>query len=123
MQQVLDAVWAALNSPVGIALIASGVLLLLNRLYKWRPAWQQYEGAVIAAVKWAEKQIPDSTPNHGMQRLDVALKYVLRIYEETTGKRATPKIEAEFADGIQLKHAELEAAGTLKGSKVVNGKG
>ena len=123
MQQALEAIWAAINSPFGIAVAAGVLLWLLNRLYTWKPTWKQYEGAIIAAVKYAEKEIPDSTANHGMKRLDSALQYVVKVYEETTGKTADNKIEAEFADAIQLKHAELEAAGTLKGSAKVNGKG
>ena len=113
MDTVLKTIWKALNSPVGIATVAGLVLWLLNRLYAARPAWKRYEGAIISAVKLAEKEIPDETPNAGLRRLDVALKYVLKVYAEMTGRQASLKVAAELREGIQIKHAELEAAGAL----------
>ena len=113
MDTVLETIWKALNSPVGIAAVAGLVLWLLNRLYAARPAWKRYEGAIISAVKLAEKEIPDETPNAGLRRLDVALKYVLKVYAEMTGRQPSAKVAAELKEGIQIKHAELEAAGAL----------
>ena len=112
-QTILEGLWAALNSPLGIAAVAALVLYGLNRLYAARPAWAKYEGSIISAVKLAEKEIPDDAPNKGLQRLDLALKYVLRIYEQVQGKAADPAVTAALREGIQLKHAELEAEGIL----------
>ena len=112
-QTILEGLWAALNSPLGIAAVAALALWLLNRLYASRPAWAKYEGSIISAVKLAEKEIPDDAPNKGLQRLDLALKYVLRIYEQVQGKAADPAATAALREGIQLKHAELEAEGIL----------
>lgn len=110
---VLQIVWQALNSPIGIAAVAGLVLWLLNRLYALKPAWKRFEGTIIAAIKYAEKEIPDDTGNKALSRLDAALRYVVKVYEEATDKRATPKIVADLKEGIQIKHAELEAAGVL----------
>ena len=112
-ETILSAVWSALNSPAGIALAAGIFLWLLNRLYAAKPAWKQFEGSIIAAVKFAEKQIPDDVPNKGLARLDAALKYMVQVYEATTGQAATPQVQADLKEGIQITHAELEAAGTL----------
>jgi hypothetical protein len=105
--------WEALNSPAVIALLAGGLLWLLNRLYAARPAWQPFEGTIISAVKWAEKQIPDDTPNKALNRLNAAMSYVLKVYEEARGKPADPKTRAELREGVQIVHAELEASGNL----------
>jgi hypothetical protein len=115
---ILEIVWSVLNSPAVIALLAGGLLILLNRLYAARPAWQAYEGTIIAAVKWAEKEIPDDTPNKAFSRLNAALNYVLKVYEEARGKPADERTRAELCEGIQIVHAELETSGTLKGGEV-----
>jgi hypothetical protein len=113
VETILSAAWAALNSPAGIAVVAGLILWLLNRLWAARPEWQKYEGAIISAVKFAEKEIPDDVSNKGLARLDAALRYVLRAYEEATGRRATAKTTADLKEGIQLTHARLEAEGAL----------
>lgn len=110
---LLSGLWAVVNSPAGITLLATVLLWLLGRLYTARPLWQQYEGEIISAVKWAEKEIPDETPNAGLARLDVALKLVVAVYEKARGRTATAAEVANLRNGIQLTHAELEAAGNL----------
>ena len=105
--------WSVLNSPAVIAVLAGGLLWLLNRVYAARPAWQAFEGTIIAAVKWAEKEVRDDNPNTALSRLDAALNYVLKVYEEARGKPADAKTEAELREGIQIVHAELEASGVL----------
>jgi hypothetical protein len=111
---ILQVVWNILNSPAIIALLAGGLLWLLNRLYAAKPTWQAFEGSIIAAVKWAEKEIPDDTPNKAFNRLNAALNYVLRVYEESAGRRATAQVKADLKEGIQIVHAELEASGNLE---------
>jgi hypothetical protein len=112
-QAILTVLWTVLNSPAGIAALAGLILWGLNRLYAAKPLWQQYEGAIISAVKFAEKEIPDDVPNKGLERLDTALKYVLQVYAETEGRRASAQVEANLKEGIQITHAELEANGNL----------
>lgn len=113
-EEILKLVWAAMNTPVGVTVMAGVFLWLLNRMYAAKPAWAAFEGAIISAVKFAEKEVPDGTPNKGLARLDAALKYVLKVYEEANGKRASAKTVAEIKEGIQVMHNELEASGTLK---------
>jgi len=110
---ILTAVWAFLNSPVGITAVAAVVLLILNRIYAKKPLWQTLEGTIIGAVKTAEKAIPDDAENAGVKRLDHALKYVLSVYEEIVKRRATDAESAAIKDGIQVVHDKLEASGTL----------
>ena len=109
----LQVAWDVVNSPAVIALMAGALLWLLNRLYAAKPAWQAFEGTIIAAVKWAEKELPDDTPNKAMSRLDAALNYVLKVYEEARGTPADVQTKLELREGIQIVHAELEASGNL----------
>ena len=109
----METVWTILNSPAVIAALAAILLWALNRLYMAKPAWQQYEGTIISAIKWAEKTISDDTPNKSLRRLDAALDYVLRVYEQTHGS-VSAKVKAELKEGIQLTHADLESQGQLR---------
>ena len=113
-QAILGVVWTVLNSPMGITAVEGIVLYLLNRLYAAKPAWAEYEGAIISAVRFAEKEIPDDASNKGMARLDQALKYVLATFEQVNGRRATDKETAALKDGIQVIHNELDTEGVLK---------
>ena len=108
----METVWTILNSPAVIAAIAAILLWALNRLYMAKPAWQQYEGTIISAIKWAEKHISDDTPNKSLRRLDEALDYVLQVYEQMHGQ-ASAKVKAELREGIQITHADLESQGQL----------
>jgi len=111
MAEILLQIWAFLQSGPGIVLVATAVLLVLNRLYRSEPAWRAYEGTIIAAVKYAEKAIPDGTENKALKRMDKALKYVLKVYSEVEGKRASPKVKAQLREGISIVHAQLESTG------------
>ena len=113
IETIISGIWAALNSPAVIVVLAGGLLWLLNRLYAAKPTWQVFEGTIIAAVKWAEKEIPDDTPNKSLARLNAALDYVVRVYEEARGQRADAQVQAQLREGIQIVHAELEASGNL----------
>ena len=113
LKTILEVLWTVLNSPAGIAALAGLILWALNRLYAARPEWRQYEGTIIAAIKFAEKEIPDDLPNKSLERLDTALKYVLQVYAQTNGRSATPQVEANLKEGIQVTHATLEANGNL----------
>jgi hypothetical protein len=110
---ILTLLWTAVNSPFGYMTAAAVLLWLLNRLYAAKPGWAAYEGTIISAVKFAEKEIPDDVPNKGLARLDSALKYVLKVYEEVNGKRATTQTAATLKEGIQIVHDNLQANGTL----------
>lgn len=120
-ERIFELVWTALNSPAVIAGLAAVVLWAINRLYAKRPAWQAYEGSIIAAVKWAEKQILDDTPNKAAAKLNAAMQYVLRVFEEVNHRRATDAETAELREGVQILHAELEAAGNLDSVTIVIG--
>ena len=117
MDSLLTALWTFANSSLGLLLAATLALWLLNRLYLKKPIWKQYEGTIIAAVKWVEKQIPDGTANTSAAKLDQALKYVLRVHEATAKRAATAKEINELTEGIQIIHAELEADDALGDGK------
>jgi hypothetical protein len=119
---VLSALYAFANAPVGITLIASGVLWLLNKLYNAKPEWQQYEGTIITAIKWAEANIPDNTGNSSITKFDSALKYVLDIYAKRNQIAVSSipvTVVASLSEGINLLHAQAESRGLLHASRAI----
>ncbi|MFA5265156.1 MAG: hypothetical protein WC378_15140 [Opitutaceae bacterium] len=108
-ETIFTTIWSLLNSAMGVAVVAGVVLYILNKVYGKKPDWKKYEGTIIAAVKWAEKQIPDDSPNKAAARLDEALKYVLKIHAEVENRQTTAAELAVLREGIQIVHAELEA--------------
>ena len=110
---VWGVIWTALNSPVGVTTVASVGLWALNRLYAVRPEWQKYEGAIIKAVQWSEREIPDDAQNKHLKRADLALQYALKAYERINGRRADARMAEQLAQGIEVIHTDLESAGVL----------
>jgi hypothetical protein len=110
---ILGHAWVFLNSPVGITVVGSIALFAMNRAITAKPAWKryldQYAGTFVAAIKWAEKAVPDDCQDKSVRRLDAALKYFLVVYTQTTGKTPTPALELIIKEALQVKHAELEA--------------
>jgi len=109
----MNLLWQLLNTPAGVTVLATIALWLLNRIYQAKPAWRQFEGTIIAAIKHAEKVIPDDSDNASVERLNNALQYVITVYGEMKGRPPSPKISAQLREAIQVKHAELEASGAL----------
>ena len=113
MIDFLTTIWTALNSPIGITAAAGIVAWLLERVFLALPAWKAYEGTIIGAIKYAEKEIPDDTEQKGVDRLKAAMKYVIEVYESCEGRSPSPRLRSDLRETIGVKHAELEAAGTL----------
>ena len=110
---VLAGLWALVNSPVGVSAVATFALWLVNKLYAAKPEWQAYEGALIQAVRWAEKEIPDESENKYLKRADTALRYALDAYERMNGQRANARMREQLAQGLEVVHSDLEAAGVI----------
>lgn len=112
---ILKSIWEdVLNSPAVVVLLASLLLLAINKWFK--PAWDKYQAAIIQAVKLAEKAIPDDTANAGLARFDWALKYAVKVIaasEETTPSQLPTKTVAAVKDGITILHDRMEAEETL----------
>lgn len=112
---IFTSIWGLLNTPAVIALIAGGVLWALNKLYAGKPAWAEFEGAIISAVKYAEKMIPDNVANKHLAKLNVALQYVEKVYGVAKKKGPSKKMKESLKEGIQIVHERLEEKGGLKG--------
>lgn len=110
---ILSGLWTVINSAPGVMLMAGLLGLAMTKLYTIRPAWEAYEGTIISAIKHAEKAIPDDAPNKALARLDTALQYVLRVYEQLHGTSPSQDVQNDLREGIQIVHDRLETQGTL----------
>jgi hypothetical protein len=103
-----DTVWAYLNSPLGITVVGAVVAFLIAKLFAAKPGWAKYQGTIISAIRYAEKAIPDGSPNTSIARLDAALKYVLAVIEESEKRTPSEAEQAILKDGISLLHSGVE---------------
>lgn len=113
-EAILSGIWAAANSPAGVTFVAAVFFWALNKVYASKPAWKKYEGTIVHAIKTVEKQIPDGVGNPSLRKFDAALRYVLEVIQTKEHRTLSKKERTEIAEGISLKHDELEAKGTLK---------
>lgn len=108
MDAFLTALWAFVNSPVGLTLIGAIAAWAIARLFAWQPAWEPWRGTIIAAIRYAERIIPDDTQNSAAAKLDAALKHVLLVYQTREGKPPPATLREAFEEGIQVIHNEIE---------------
>ena len=122
IENTLDVLDSFFNSAFGfmLAMAATFALIfwILGKINPFDEKWRQWEGSIITGIKLAEKQIPDDTPNAGLERLDAALRFVLKAYGEANrGKQPSPKVIEQIKQGIQTKHADLARFGGLEKPK------
>ena len=118
LTDLFEAINAFFNSGVGFAItwvaVVGFFIWLASKFNPFEEKWRQWEGSIITAIKLAEKQIPDDTPDAGLAKLDAALRFVLKAYAEANnGKEAPAKLVEQIKQGIQIKHADLDRFGGL----------
>jgi hypothetical protein len=119
---ILNGVWTFLNSAIGFAVIWAAMvgffIFLASRFNPLQEKWKEWEGSIITGIKLAEKQIPDTTPNAGLAKLDTALRFVLNAYAEANnGKQPSDALVEQIKQAIQIKHSELDRYGGLSSKK------
>ena len=110
---VWSMLWEFVNSLFFVTLVATGVIFLLNKLWGSKPEWEKYEGAIIRAIRWAEKEIPANIENSHVKRFTHALNYILTVYEEIERRKPTAEEEQMLANAIELICERLETEGVL----------
>lgn len=102
-------VWKFLNTPIGLSVVGSILLFILGKIFTAKPTWKKYVDKygplIMAAVKKAEKAIPDDVENKAVKRLDEALKYVLAVVgsaKERSMKLAITHVHAEAESNDNL---------------------
>ena len=108
----MDQITAILTSPALVTLIISLLAYAAARLFA-RPAWQQYEGLMISAVKMAEKMIPDNVEHRAMRRADEALKEFIAAYTRIYQADPPATLLREVQLNLPVVHDALEAEGAL----------
>jgi hypothetical protein len=118
MTEIFTAIAAFFNSAIGFAILWAAIVGAFTWFAsKYNPfveAWRKYEGSIITAVRFAEQSIPSDTENKGLAKLDWALQYVIKAYEDANnGKSPSENLINAFREGIQLKHDQLDRFGSL----------
>lgn len=108
-----DALWTFLLSPLGASIVATLLAFALGKLLLAKPQWAPWKGIIIEGIKYAERAIPDNSALVSLRRLDEAMKYFIRVYEQQVGL-PPPKSLIDAARMIIPEiHAELEKNGNL----------
>jgi len=101
VKTVLD----SLTTPGGLWLLATLAILLLGLAAKKWPK-KDITGLVYRAFLWAEKAIPDGSPEpKAMAKLDAFLKKFIEEYNKRHGKAPSKKVleaAADKAEGLAL---------------------
>ena len=113
MNQFLAALLAIIDQPAVVTAIAGLVAWLVAKLFTAKPAWIKYEGLMLAAVKWAEKIIPDDAENKSIRRADAALNQFILLYERNHGASPAPSLVIAVRDALPIVHDHAESEGTL----------
>ena len=106
---VLSVLVSVIGSVAGLAALSSVVAWIVRKTPPKVQAWiERYDGILLAAVKFAEKNTTDGT------KIDTALDYFINFLEEFEKVDLTLAEKGELKSELSKAHAELEAAGTLE---------
>jgi type II secretory pathway component PulK len=101
---------AAIGAVIGAVLTW---LFLKRKDGKWAKHFEQYEGYAIAAIRLAEKMIPDNTESKGLQKLDWALKEFIKRYTKATGVQVDAVMAGKIESWLSCIHNALDLDGAL----------
>lgn len=107
------AVWAFLNTPLGISVVGAILAFVLGKVFTAKPKWKKlmlkHGPALMQAVKTAEKNIPDDVENAGLARLDAALQYLIDIEPKLKAAK-----DSDVKAALSAVHSAAESHGNLK---------
>ena len=90
VQKLLDWIWEKMNTSAGLELVAILFALIAGKIYlkkpKWKMYYDEYQGYLVAAIKFAEKKIPDGSEDKAKRRADAALNYALGVIQAGKSK-------------------------------------
>lgn len=115
--EILGTIWSVVNAPAAITTIAAVVAAIIARIAFVKGVWEKYAGVAMAAVRMAEKAVPDNAENKAVRKLDEALKYLVNIFTELEGRAPTPDEQLELRNAIEESLTELQAQGIIPGAK------
>jgi len=112
-----------LSTNAAIALIVGA---FATYIIKWLATnqgeqFRKYEGWAIAAVKAAEKAIPDDVPHKGARKLDYAFQLFTKKYEQAVGREVGAEESAKIDAWMSEIHEVLAEAGTLQPAETQGG--
>ena len=105
---------AIINSNAALTLLGGLFAWLVAWVFTKKPAWKQYEGLIITAIKFAEKTtIPDGTTNSGLLKAKAAVDAFIAQYTDHYGTAPTDAVIDLVRAAIPIVHDQLDAKGTL----------
>ena len=132
----MDSFWEIIETGAGVAVVASVMAFILKIIFQYKPeakTWiDRIDPYLDAAIKMAEKAIPDDSGNKSIERLNKAVDYLIAVREamkntdlNQTGAPYSNEISREDRDLLEARiiqrHAEIESdLEKTKGDKIRN---
>lgn len=92
-----SALWVLLANTAVVVGVITAALMVVNWFYKHPDSkYKMYEPLALQAVKFAEKAIPDNTPNKGLAKANESLIAFIKFYTENTGVEPDVATKAWF---------------------------
>jgi len=109
----MEIVMTILNAePVQYAILL-GLIWVAKKIFEKAPKtklfYDEYKGAMIKAIKFAEAEIDDNTESKHLRKLDLAMKYVLELIATAEEKKLikTKLNPAKLTADISAVHHEI----------------
>jgi hypothetical protein len=113
METLVQIAVRLLESPAVQTAVIGAIAWAFVKLFERKTEWVKYKGYIIAAVKFAEKSVPDDAENKALRRMDEALKRFITLYEIAEKAAPTATLLDTVRAQISVVHDQLESEGTL----------
>ena len=81
---------------------------LFGKFPKLKKFYDNYRGEMIRVIKLVEAEIPDTTDNKSLHKLDRALQYMILLIEKRESRVLTSNEILEVRSNISEVHHEIE---------------
>jgi len=117
LKSVMAFLWEKMNTPAGLELVAIFCAFVAGKIYLTKPKWKKYyddyQGYLVAAIKFAEKTVPKGdNATTAERRATAALNYALGVIQ--AGKKNPSVLDKDaLGQALNVVHDEADSNSTL----------
>jgi len=110
----MDILIKLLDTSAVQTLIIMGAVFVGGKLFgkfpKLKKFYDNYRGEMIRVIKLVEAEIPDTTDNKSLHKLDRALQYMIVLIEKRENRSLSLAEKSEIRNNLSEVHHEIEPA-------------
>jgi hypothetical protein len=118
--EMLKTVAAHVLPYVGVLTVAYVIIRLLMSKKPEDEKRNRYIGFAVQAIKWAEKVVPDSTPNRYLKLADESMKIFTNAVTSAEGKEPDAATKAWFLNVKELVILEIDKVKAAKAASAAS---